>query len=161
MISQCGHGFEQHIRETLALCHSTEHLDRWGLEVEFSESEQHQVEGAHCDQQDWLASRIGQFSIALAGKRWLWGVDFVESWPKRMCLLSPAVCPQKRQAAIEQLRRQPAIIDLAKSSPNRKCAEWASRSPLGLTAAVQVRSILSQSAWSLTNEASKDFETRS
>ena len=156
--SQCDSGFLEHVVGTLSMVHSRGFFDRWGVEVEFDMSEPGAVDSAHCSQQDHLASKVGAFATCLAASRLTWGLDFLEGWPKRCCLLSSAVPAETQQGAIKQLRHQLDVVDRAMSSDSRKCQEWAARSSLHLTAAQQVIAVLKVNMWQCSSEASHAFK---
>ena len=104
IIEQCSGTYMVHVLETLKVVHSSCHMDQWGIEMDFNPKVHTNHEDAHCAFQDGLASYVGIMALSLASSRTRWGLDILEGWPKRSCLLCTG-SQVTQDAAISQLRK--------------------------------------------------------
>ena len=148
LLDRCRSGYISHIMNTMRVAHGCDHLSRWGIVTDLEPYMLAEVGWeAHIAQQDALSGYVGDMCLGICHSRFIWGLDFLASWPKRRVLLA-ADAPDAATALVE-FRRYIKADERMLGSSSEVAQFEAEVSHMRRAAVDQVRHVLEERRWEL------------
>lgn len=161
LIDQCKSSYWQHLLDIACVQQQSSNMRAMGMDIDNTHDDTEDTDGAHCASQDAFAEHAWGMTLGLLHSRLRWGMDYLEGWPRRSCLLVPA-SGVDAVVEIAVLREQLAVLKRASAD----CMpillkKMASNSHLMLPPAQQIIGILEESGWNNTVQCQDFCRSRS
>ena len=151
-LQQCDGEYYVHIRETLRLVHDRTILQPCGLS-DSDPSAGRAADDCQCVFQNGLAQQCGMMAVGMALSRLLWGMDYLDGFPKRAILFSPEETATSKVEVLREFESHASIVDRAASADMPQVLQdWAAKSHMLWTPVLHIRHYLSAAAGNLTPE---------